>query len=145
MRRRRRSHRNLGCRSLLLRRYCCLLFVHFAREKKLICCQSQWRRGLKPCLLLIGLGWVGGSWGWWWWVYAAALYSSKWIVFVISSILPYWRLCSLSSSISFMCVTRRHFSQIQEQFALRELLYLKEILELKNKLNVGSSKSKSHK
>ena len=41
--------------------------------------------------------------------------------------------------------SREDITRIQEQFALRESLYLEEIAELKNKLKAGLSKSKGHK
>ena len=46
---------------------------------------------------------------------------------------------------SALYASQEDITCIQEQFALRELLYLEEIAELKNKLNAGSFKSKGCK
>ena len=44
-----------------------------------------------------------------------------------------------------LCALQEDITRIQEQFALRELLYLEEIMELKSKFNAGPSKSKGCK
>lgn len=51
-------------------------------------------------------------------------------------------ICHLQSALR---ASQQDILRVQEQFVSRECLYLEEITDLKNKLNVGSSKPKGHK